>query len=244
MHNDGEVKAIVFDGPADYTFTWSNGTVQGPTPMKNVTLSNLAAGTYTVTVTDDNGCTTSATEVVKDGIPFMIIPIADLGPVCPNTPLGPIVLQTNIWGADFTWTGWCQRWPRQRQRNGRGEPDHPDLQRLWRSNGDGESDDGPLQCSGNLHDCGLDIVAPKFANCPTTPVMEMADPNTCASKVNWAAPVATDNCGMVNTIQTGGPASGTAIPVGSHTIVYTTSDMAGNTAICSFQVMVMDEVLN
>ena len=85
-----------------------------------------------------------------------------------------------------------------------------------------------------------DIVAPKFANCPTTPVMEMADPNTCASKVNWAAPVATDNCGMVNTIQTGGPASGTAIPVGSHTIVYTTSDMAGNTATCSFQVMVMD----
>ena len=85
-----------------------------------------------------------------------------------------------------------------------------------------------------------DIVAPKFANCPTTPIMEMADPNTCAAKVNWLAPVATDNCGAVNTIHTNGPTSGTAIPVGSHTVVYTTSDMAGNTATCSFQVMVMD----
>ncbi|MDB5246463.1 MAG: hypothetical protein JWQ40_857 [Segetibacter sp.] len=42
---------IVASGTAPYTYTWSNGA-------SGATVSNLAAGKYTVTVKDDKGCTT------------------------------------------------------------------------------------------------------------------------------------------------------------------------------------------
>ncbi len=48
--NDGSVTAQVSGGVAPYTYAWSNG---GST----ATISNLGPGVYTVTVTDDNGCT-------------------------------------------------------------------------------------------------------------------------------------------------------------------------------------------
>lgn len=53
---DGSIAALVSGGQSPYTYAWSSG---GTTPIK----SNLAAGTYTLTVTDAAGCsaTTSAT---------------------------------------------------------------------------------------------------------------------------------------------------------------------------------------
>ena len=207
--------------------------------MKNVSLTNLAAGTYTVTVTDDNGCTTTAAEEVKDGIPFMIIPIVDMGPVCPNTSLGPIVLQTNIWGADFTWKGGGTAGLADGGATAF-NPIIPTFNAFGIANVTVTATMGLCKATEEFKITAEDKLAPKFANCPTVPVMELADPNNCSAKVNWSAPVATDNCGMVNTIQTGGPASGSAIPVGTHTITYTSSDMAGNTTTCTFTVMVMD----
>ncbi|MCY7408918.1 MAG: SprB repeat-containing protein, partial [Chitinophagales bacterium] len=51
---DGTVASNVTGGAPSYTYSWSNGaTVSG--------LSNVAAGTYTVTVTDANGCTKQKT---------------------------------------------------------------------------------------------------------------------------------------------------------------------------------------
>jgi len=47
--NDGSAASVVTTGVAPYSYAWSNG---GNTP----TISNLTAGTYTVTVTDVNGC--------------------------------------------------------------------------------------------------------------------------------------------------------------------------------------------
>ncbi|NDE60515.1 MAG: hypothetical protein EB010_14090, partial [Acidimicrobiia bacterium] len=49
-NSTGSVNLTVTGGTAPYTYAWSNNTTQeDPT--------NLAAGTYTVTVTDANGCT-------------------------------------------------------------------------------------------------------------------------------------------------------------------------------------------
>ncbi|MEO8147971.1 MAG: T9SS type A sorting domain-containing protein [Bacteroidia bacterium] len=50
---NGDVSLFVISGVAPYSFNWSNGkTVQN--------ISNVCAGTYTVSVTDANGCTGSA----------------------------------------------------------------------------------------------------------------------------------------------------------------------------------------
>ncbi|MEX2589727.1 MAG: T9SS type A sorting domain-containing protein [Chitinophagales bacterium] len=55
--NDGAVDINVSGGTSPYTFAWDNGD-------NTEDISGLAAGTYEVTVTDDNGCTEMATATV------------------------------------------------------------------------------------------------------------------------------------------------------------------------------------
>jgi len=56
--NDGTATAATFGGTAPYTYLWSNGAT---TQM----ITNLAPGVYTVTVTDDVGCSASQSVTVS-----------------------------------------------------------------------------------------------------------------------------------------------------------------------------------
>ncbi len=97
-----------------------------------------------------------------------------------------------------------------------------------------------------------DVTPPVFDNCPVgatpgTPGMVMIgnDPDQCSGKLNWPIPVATDECATFVTItQTGGPISGTVIPITCpptpQTVTYTANDGNGNVSTCSFLVMVID----
>ncbi len=70
--SDGAINLTVSGGTPDYTYVWSNGeTTQD--------INGLTAGTYTVTVTDDNGCTASLIRTVGE-----------------PTPLAPSVLVTDV----------------------------------------------------------------------------------------------------------------------------------------------------
>ncbi|NNC86324.1 MAG: T9SS type A sorting domain-containing protein, partial [Bacteroidia bacterium] len=59
-YNDGSAAAVASGGSAPYLYTWSNG--QGLSAI-----NNLIAGTYTVTVSDANGCTSTDQITVLDG---------------------------------------------------------------------------------------------------------------------------------------------------------------------------------
>ncbi len=52
--NNGSIESIISGGEAPYSYAWSNGA-------NSSTIGTLTAGTYILTVTDNNGCTASAT---------------------------------------------------------------------------------------------------------------------------------------------------------------------------------------
>ena len=56
--NDGHIEAAVTGGVGGNTYLWSNGA-------SSAAISGLAPGTYTVTVTDANGCVTSTSYVIN-----------------------------------------------------------------------------------------------------------------------------------------------------------------------------------
>lgn len=59
--NDGLATALATGGNAPYSYTWNTTPVQ-----YNATASNLAAGTYMVTATDDNGCSVSTSIIINE----------------------------------------------------------------------------------------------------------------------------------------------------------------------------------
>jgi len=66
---DGSITFSPSSGTAPFTFVWNTGS----TTQSN---SNLCAGTYSVTCTDANGCTTSGTGTVSDSIISGTTPIS------------------------------------------------------------------------------------------------------------------------------------------------------------------------
>ena len=71
---DASVEAVVTGGAAPYTYAWSNGA-------NGSVNENLGPGTYSVTVTDVNGCTISGTASVGNPVQI-VINVAVTNPAC------------------------------------------------------------------------------------------------------------------------------------------------------------------
>jgi hypothetical protein len=79
--NDGEILTGISGGTAPYTVVWT------PTGDTTLTISNLIAGSYTITVTDVNGCVASRTFNITQ--PLQIVTaIAPTQPGCPGEQTG------------------------------------------------------------------------------------------------------------------------------------------------------------
>ena len=79
--SNGSITISVTGSSGPFTYLWSNGSA-------NMNITNLGAGTYTVTVTDANGMTasTSATVTISNTAPQPLSPILGPGLVCIGTP--------------------------------------------------------------------------------------------------------------------------------------------------------------
>jgi len=82
-----------------------------------------------------------------------------------------------------------------------------------------------------------DLESPEFSSCPTDITISL-DGNNCSSIYTFTTPTAIDNCGSTNTVQTSGLPSGSLFPIGVTTNTWVSTDLAGNTATCSFDVTV------
>jgi hypothetical protein len=98
--------------------------------------------------------------------------------------------------------------------------------------------------NGNVSTCNAtvtvqDNIVP-LISCPGN-ISLNSTPGVCGAVATYAAPTASDNCSFTVT-QTNGLASGSVFPVGTTTNTFLITDAGGNTASCSFNVTVTDNV--
>lgn len=84
--SNGQVQVIASGGTGSFTFLWSNNNTTN-------TISSVPAGTYTVTITDGNNCTFSATAFLSnlDGPEVSVADSANVS--CPGVSDGSIQIQ-------------------------------------------------------------------------------------------------------------------------------------------------------
>lgn len=78
---NGTATVTLTGGTTPFTYAWSNSA-------SNATASNLAAGTYSVIITDANLCQVSATATVTEPQPFSAWTVTTSSPACANEPTG------------------------------------------------------------------------------------------------------------------------------------------------------------
>ncbi len=101
-NSTGSVNLTVTGGTAPYTYAWSNNTaLEDPT--------GLAAGTYTVTVTDANGCTATTTVTITEPASAVSVTTQSQNILCVNgtgsvssTPSGGVAPYTYSWTNNAT----------------------------------------------------------------------------------------------------------------------------------------------
>ena len=95
--------------------------------------------------------------------------------------------------------------------------------------------------AGNSSTCSTgvyvdDAILPTVTCPDDTTITGSAGPSGCGATYSWPTPNPTDNCGISSLTPT--VPSGSYFNPGLTTVIYTATDIAGNTAQCSFNVMV------
>lgn len=72
MGTDGSISIMPSGGDLPYAYTWSPSISTGPSA------TNIAAGTYSVTITDHNGCDTTAVITVDQPLPLVLSTSGDI----------------------------------------------------------------------------------------------------------------------------------------------------------------------
>ena len=97
--------------------------------------------------------------------------------------------------------------------------------------------------AGNTAQCSFTVTVSDNENptiaCPAN-ISVNNDAGLCSAVVSYSVPVGVDNCSGSTTALTTGLGDGGTFPVGTTTETYVVTDLAGNTAQCSFTVTVSD----
>ncbi|NBY41513.1 MAG: hypothetical protein EBQ66_11715, partial [Flavobacteriia bacterium] len=95
-NSTGSVNLTVSGGTAPYTYLWSNnGTVEDP--------SGMAAGPYTVTVTDANGCTANSNVTITQPAAGLALTTTQVNVLCNGNNTGSVNLTVSGGTAPYTY---------------------------------------------------------------------------------------------------------------------------------------------
>ena len=81
-----------------------------------------------------------------------------------------------------------------------------------------------------------DLEAPEFDTCQS--ISEETNHGIATAMVTWSGLAATDNSGIVPNV-TCQPTSGNKFPIGTTVVICNATDNSGNTATCSFEVIIV-----
>ena len=93
--------------------------------------------------------------------------------------------------------------------------------------------------SAHVHATSLENTHSHIVVCPSNLVFS-TDPGTCTTDIIFDSATASDNCELVDVIQTSGPANMSSLSTGTSTISYRARDASNNTASCSFTSVIQD----
>jgi gliding motility-associated-like protein len=93
--NNGSATTSVSGGTGAYTYLWNNASISSA-------ISNVAAGNYTVTVTDANGCSIISAATVNATLPPVVVQSALTNVLCNGDSTGSITITINNGSAPFT----------------------------------------------------------------------------------------------------------------------------------------------
>jgi len=227
--NDGAINITVSGGTGPYQYAWSNSEISED-------ISLLLPGSYTVTVTDVNGCFTSHEVTISTTVdiipPFLNCP-ANITVSAAAGQCEALVSYITPFGTDN-----C---PGVVTVQTAGLPSGS-LFPLGNTIVSYQATDSV----GNETTCSFivtvtDDEAPVIT-CPADIAVNNAA-GSCNAEVPYLVPLASDNCGTVSVIQIAGLAPGSLFPAGTTVNTFRATDGAGNISTCSFNVIVSDVAL-
>ncbi|MCB0518400.1 MAG: HYR domain-containing protein [Lewinellaceae bacterium] len=223
----GEMTGVVSVGAEGgtpvYTFSWPSGS-------NNPTQSNLPAGTYEVTVSDQNDCvTTLAIEIGID----------------PDTEPPQVLAQGIIVNLDAD--GIASVTPEMLDG---GSTDNCGIVALTMDISDFDCSNigindvvlSATDLAGNTSTANATVTVldniPPIITCPENISITV---DVCETTVNYDEPTAIDNCQNTNVFILSGPISGATFPNGTTEVTWGADDNHGNTVFCTFTVTVLSD---
>jgi gliding motility-associated-like protein len=254
---DGSINLIVNGGTSPYTFLW---TGPGVFTSTSEDLSSLSQGGYSVVVTDDIGCTSSASATVSVTPDLTNPSISCVGNQSENVIIGTCAytLSGTVWDAiasdnctlnsvSYSLTG---------ATTGTGTSLNGVNFNIGLTTVTWTATDG----LGNTNSCSysvtvIDNILPAITSCGAagnqTVNVDAAQCNFTQTGTAWNA-TATDNCAVSTIVATLSGATtasglttltGVDFNLGTTTVLWTVTDGVGNVSTCTFDVTVIDNIL-
>ena len=227
---NGSIDLTVSGGTGAYTYSWTGGATTQD-------LLNVVEGTYTVTVTDANGCTKTSSYTLD------YIDIINPTITCPaninvnNSPASACSAVATY--TTPTATDNCGILSVTSQSGLASGATYPvgTTTNVWRA----------TDVNTNTSTCAFtvtvtDVTLPSIT-CPVNISVNNSPASACSAVVTYATPAAADNCGIQSVTLQSGLASGATYPVGTTTNVWRATDVNTNTKTCAFTVTVTDVTL-